>query len=46
MINLYGIILSGGPNSVKDKKSPKLDSKILDQGTNIRYLLWNAINLQ
>ena len=27
---LSGIILSGGPNSVKDKKSPKLDSKILN----------------
>ena len=27
--NLSGIILSGGPNSVKDKKSPKLDKKIL-----------------
>jgi len=27
--NLLGIILSGGPNSVKDKKSPKLDKKIL-----------------
>ncbi|MBD1147582.1 glutamine-hydrolyzing GMP synthase [Pelagibacterales bacterium SAG-MED31] len=27
---LLGIILSGGPNSVKDKKSPKLDNKILD----------------
>ena len=26
---LSGIILSGGPNSVKDKKSPKLDKKIL-----------------
>ena len=29
---LSGIILSGGPNSVKDKKSPKLDSKILNLG--------------
>ena len=29
---LFGIILSGGPNSVKDKKSPKLDSKIIEQG--------------
>jgi GMP synthase (glutamine-hydrolysing) len=28
--NLSGIILSGGPNSVKDKKSPKLDKKILE----------------
>ena len=27
--NLSGIILSGGPNSVKDNKSPKLDKKIL-----------------
>ena len=27
---LSGIILSGGPNSVKDKKSPKLNSKILN----------------
>jgi len=27
--NLSGVILSGGPNSVKDKKSPKLDKKIL-----------------
>ena len=27
--NLSGIILSGGPNSVNDKKSPKLDEKIL-----------------
>ena len=27
--NLSGIILSGGPNSVNDKKSPKLDKKIL-----------------
>ena len=27
--NLSGIILSGGPNSVKDVKSPKLDKKIL-----------------
>ncbi|MDC0058237.1 glutamine-hydrolyzing GMP synthase [Pelagibacteraceae bacterium] len=27
---LSGIILSGGPNSVKDKNSPKLDDKILD----------------
>ena len=27
--NLSGIILSGGPNSVKDKKSPKLDTKIV-----------------
>ena len=27
--NLSGIILSGGPNSVKDKKSPKLEKKIL-----------------
>ena len=27
--NLSGIILSGGPNSVKDLKSPKLDKKIL-----------------
>ena len=27
--NLSGIILSGGPNSVKDKKSPKLDKKLL-----------------
>ena len=26
--NLSGIILSGGPNSVKDLKSPKLDKKI------------------
>ena len=26
---LSGIILSGGPNSVKDKKSPKLDCKIM-----------------
>ena len=30
--SLCGIILSGGPNSVKDKKSPKLDDKIIDQG--------------
>ena len=29
---LSGIILSGGPNSVKDKKSPKLDCKIIAQG--------------
>ena len=28
--SLSGIILSGGPNSVKDKKSPKLDKKILE----------------
>ena len=28
--NLVGIILSGGPNSVKDKSSPQLDKKILD----------------
>ena len=27
--NLSGVILSGGPNSVNDKKSPKLDKKIL-----------------
>ena len=27
--NLLGIILSGGPNSVKDKKSPKLYKNIL-----------------
>ena len=27
--NLSGVILSGGPNSVKDKHSPKLDKKIL-----------------
>ena len=27
--NLSGIILSGGPNSVNDLKSPKLDKKIL-----------------
>ena len=27
--NLSGIILSGGPNSVKDLKSPKLDKQIL-----------------
>ena len=27
--SLSGIILSGGPNSVKDKKAPKLDKKIL-----------------
>jgi GMP synthase (glutamine-hydrolysing) len=27
--NLSGIILSGGPNSVKDENSPKLDKKIL-----------------
>ena len=27
--DLSGVILSGGPNSVKDKKSPKLDKKIL-----------------
>ncbi len=27
--NIKGIILSGGPNSVYDKKSPKLNSKIL-----------------
>ncbi len=27
--NLLGVILSGGPNSVKDKQSPKLDKKIL-----------------
>ncbi len=27
--NLSGIILSGGPNSVKGKKSPKLEKKIL-----------------
>ena len=30
--SLCGIILSGGPNSVKDKKSPKLDDKIIAQG--------------
>ena len=30
--SLCGIILSGGPNSVKDKKSPKLDGKIIAQG--------------
>ena len=29
--SLCGIILSGGPNSVKDKKSPKLNGKIIDQ---------------
>jgi GMP synthase (glutamine-hydrolysing) len=28
--NIKGIILSGGPNSVYDKKSPKLNPKILD----------------
>ena len=28
--SLLGVILSGGPNSVKDKKSPKLDKKILE----------------
>ena len=28
--NLVGIILSGGPNSVKDNSSPQLDKKILD----------------
>ncbi len=28
--NIKAIILSGGPNSVYDKKSPKLDLKILD----------------
>ena len=28
--NLLGVILSGGPNSVTDKKSPKLDKKILE----------------
>ncbi len=28
--NLFGIILSGGPNSVRDKKSPKLNNKILE----------------
>ena len=30
--SLCGIILSGGPNSVKDKRSPKLDDKIIAQG--------------
>ena len=29
---LSGIIISGGPNSVKDSKSPKLDRKILNLG--------------
>ncbi len=29
---LSGIILSGGPNSVKDKNSPKLDKRILTLG--------------
>ncbi len=33
--SLCGIILSGGPNSVKDKKSPKLDGKIIAQGVPI-----------
>ena len=28
--NIKGIILSGGPNSVYDKKSPKLNPKLLD----------------
>ena len=28
--SLSGIILSGGPNSVRDKKSPKLNKKILE----------------
>ena len=28
--NIKGIILSGGPNSVYDQKSPKLNPKILD----------------
>ena len=32
---LSGIILSGGPNSVKDKKSPKLDGKIIAQNVPI-----------
>ena len=30
--SLCGIILSGGPNSVKDKKSPKLNDNIIAQG--------------
>ena len=33
--SLCGIILSGGPNSVKDKNSPTLDFKIIDQGVPI-----------
>jgi GMP synthase (glutamine-hydrolysing) len=31
-INPKGIILSGGPNSVYDQKSPKCDEKIFDLG--------------
>ena len=44
--NILGIILSGGPNSVNDNKSPKLDKKnIRIKYTCIRYLLRFTITL-
>ena len=44
--NAKGIILSGGPETVKQKGSPKIPDKVFDLKYPAWYLLWHAIHSQ